>query len=260
MPLWPQGHYADAGVMTQKLTPREAATSMEHGTELPAGDDERVIGYGVIGLPFASGHYLALRNFVASSFGPPYCSVWHRDPMSGWSIYSDVDAAQSCPRYLSVAQSRPAIVAPIDLTWIDDFRLRVYIDDALDWTIEARPTAATRLMTAMGAAIPASAWTSRAVMGVMGRVAGPVLGAGRMRLAGGLPNGQTFTAAPQRIWSVTDSTATVEGRDAGPIGPLPEQDRLGDFWLPQRGIFFTNGFGHFETFDPERHRSPVGAP
>jgi hypothetical protein len=245
--------------MTQRLTPREAASSMELGATVPDGSDERVTGYGVIGLPFASGHYLALRNFVASSFGPAYRAVWHRDPAGAWSIYSTSEASQSCPRYLSAALARPTIVTPIDVTWLDDFRLRVYIDDALDWTIEARPTRATRLMTAMSRRMPSGGWTNRTVLGAMGLMAGPMLSAGRMRLHGGLPNGQTFLAAPQRIWAVTKSTAIVEGEDAGVIGPLPEQDALADFWLPQRGIFFADGVGHFESFDPARHLSPAGA-
>ncbi|MFL6088670.1 MAG: hypothetical protein ACJ71Z_00835 [Aeromicrobium sp.] len=242
--------------MTHQLTPREASSL---SVDLPAGTDERVSGYGVIGLPFSSGHYLALRDFVASSFGPAYRAVWHRDPAGAWSIYSTNEASESCPRYLSAALWRPTIVTPIDVTWLDDFQLRVYIDDALDWTIEARPTMATRLMTAMGRRMPPAAWTNQVVLDVMGRMAGPMLGAGKMRLAGGLPNGQTFSAAPQRIWGVTASSAIVEGRDAGPIGPLPKQDHLADFWLPQRGIFFADGFGHFESFDPDRHLRPLGA-
>jgi hypothetical protein len=239
--------------MTERLTPREAATSMEIGATLPSGDDERVLGYGVIGLPFASGHYLALRDFVNSSFGPAYRAVWHRDPAGAWTIYSTTPAEQSCPRYLSSALSRPTIVTPIDVTWLGDFRVRVYVDDVLDWTLEAKPTPATRLMTAMSGRMPAWAWTNRAVLGVMGRMAGPMLSAGRMRLSGGLPNGQQFSAAPRRIWEVVDSAVTLDGEDIGPIGALPEQDRLGDFWLPQRGIFFADGFGHFENFDADRH-------
>lgn len=232
---------------------------MATGTVLPRGEDERVAGYGVIGLPFASGHYFALRDFVASSFGPAYRAVWHRDPSGAWSIYSTTEAEQSCPRYLSSALAQPTIVTPIDVTWLDDFRVRVYIDDVLDWTIEARPTPSTRLMTGMSRQMPDWAWTNPAVLGVMGRMAGPMLSAGRMRLHGILPNGQEFSAAPQRIWSVTDSSATMHGRDLGPIGPLPQQDRLGDFWLPQRGIFFADGFGHFENFDPARHLGAAAA-
>jgi len=245
--------------MTRTLTPREASTSLEIGQTLPPGADERFVGYGVIGLPFSSGHYLAFRDFAASSVGPAYRAVWHRDPGGAWTIYSTSEAAQSCPRYLSSALARPTIVAPIDVTWLDDHRLRVHVDDAIDWTLEARPSRATRLMTAMSGRMPAAAWTNRTVLDAMGRMAGPMLSAGRMRLRGDLPNGQTFCAAPQRIWAVTDSTAVIEGQDAGPIGPLPQQEHLGDFWLPQRGIFFADGFGHFESFDPARHHSPAGA-
>ena len=39
---------------------------------LAEGDDERFTGYGVMGVPFASGHYLALRDMVATSVGPAY--------------------------------------------------------------------------------------------------------------------------------------------------------------------------------------------
>ena len=37
---------------------------------LPDGDDERFVGFGVMGLPFAGGHYLALRHFPATTFSP----------------------------------------------------------------------------------------------------------------------------------------------------------------------------------------------
>jgi hypothetical protein len=37
--------------------------------------------------------------------------------------------------------------------------------------------------------------------------------------------------------------------------PLEEQSRLGDFWMPQRGIFYV-GEARFESFDPLRHLAP----
>lgn len=260
LPLGERPPTGDAGCMSaESLTPRAAATSPEIGRTLPPGDDERFIGYGVIGLPFASGHYLAFRDFQASSVGPAYRAVWHRNPDGAWTIYSTVRPEQSCPRYLSSALSQPSVVTPIDVTWLDDHTLRVYIDDTLDWTMRAEHTSATRLMTAMSGRMPGWAWTNRAVLEAMGRVAGPMLSAGRMRLRGVLPNGQQFSAAPQRIWSVTESMAVLHGAGVGPAGPLPRQDRLGDFWLPQCGIFFAEGFGHFENFDPARHISVVGA-
>ena len=245
--------------MTQQLTPREAATSMEHDPVLPDGSDERAAGYGVIGLPFASGHYLALRDFVASSFGPAYRSVWHRDPAGDWTVYSTTPPEQSCARFIGAALANPPVTTPIDVTWLGDAHVRIYIDDVLDWTMQLASTPATRLMTAMSRRMPASAWTSRVVLAAMGRMAGPMLSAGRMRLSGDMPNGQDFLAAPKQIWSIEASSATVKGRDIGAIGPLAKQDRIGGFWLPQRGIFFADGVGRFDSFDPARHIGSMGA-
>jgi hypothetical protein len=139
------------------------------------------------------------------------------------------------------------VTVPIGVTWLDDVRVRVSIDGALDWTLQLTSTPATRLMTGISHRLPAAAWTNKAVLSALGRVAGPVLSAGRMRLNGAMPNGQEFFAAPRRIWAIKHSTAAVRGQDLGPLGPLPEQGRLGDFWLPQRGIFFADGVGRFSA-------------
>lgn len=246
--------------MSARLTPREAATSRDIGTVLPPGDDERVVGQGVIGLPFASGHYLVLRDFHAASFGPPYRAVWHRTPAGEWRVFTTGKPEESCPRFISAALVEPATVGPIDITWLDDFTMRVYIDDILDWTVESRATPVTRMMTAMSVRMPVGAWTSRGFQAVMGRMAGPMLRAGRMRLSGtALPNGQSYLAAPRRLWEVTRSRAVVHGEDVGPIGPLATQGHIGDFPLPQRGFVFADGFGHFENFDPAKHVAVVGA-
>ena len=108
-------------------------------------------------------------------------------------------------------------------------------------------------MSGAGRLMPRAMWDNRAVLAVMGRAAAPVLRAGRVRLSGTAPNGQWFKANPRRIWSVADSTAVVERCGPGSPGPLPEQTRLGDFWLPQRGIFAV-GEGSYEEFDPTRHQ------
>jgi hypothetical protein len=223
------------------------AAAIEAEPTLPPGDEDRVAGFGVIGLPFRSGHYLALRCFTASSFGPPYKTLWHRDPSGAWTVYTTVDAAYSCPRYIGPALARPAIVTPIDVGLVDEACVRVYIDDAVDWTFSIAPTRATSLMTAMSERMPDRAWTNRWLLGAMGRMAGPLLSAGRLRLSGALPSGHTFMAAPRRVWAIQSSQASVEGVDLGPIGPLGEQAKLGDFWLPQRGIFFANGIGRFKA-------------
>ena len=70
--------------------PKELVDKLEQGAELPSGNEERFVGYGVMGVPFTSGHLLAMRRFPASSLGEGYTSVWHRDPQGRWTFYSDV--------------------------------------------------------------------------------------------------------------------------------------------------------------------------
>lgn len=49
---------------------------------------EYVKGWIVCGLPFDSGHVLALRVFRENTFGP-YQTVRHRDPGGRWSMHAD---------------------------------------------------------------------------------------------------------------------------------------------------------------------------
>jgi hypothetical protein len=108
-------------------------------------------------------------------------------------------------------------------------------------------------MSVIGGHMPAAAWTSRRTLRAMSHLVGPLLGVGRLRLTGNLPNGQEFRIAPKRVWAVADSTAVVDGEDIGPVGPHPGQGNLADFQLPQRGICVV-AQGRFEPFDIARHR------
>lgn len=216
-------------------TPRHlAAMAIEHPA-LPAGPAEWFRGYGIMGQPFRSGHVLALRHF-ASSIGPAYISVWHRDPNNAWTIWTNAETQYSCPRYFSNGAQR-IIQAPIHVAWPNPNRITVTINGRLTWNTELATSTATRAMTAMSAAIPAPLWQNRAVLSAMAAVAGPLLGAGKLAMHGITPNGQWFKANPKRIWLVTDSHATLDGTDLGPTGPAPTPAALGDFRLPQRGIF-----------------------
>ena len=109
-------------------------------------------------------------------------------------------------------------------------------------------------MSAIGRRLPDGAWTNRVVLGAIGRAAGPTLGAGQVRLSGTVPNGQRFMIAPKQVWAVASSRAVLGGVDLGTVGPLPEQARLQGFRPPQKGLFVV-GSGHFEMFDPSRHRA-----
>lgn len=224
-----------AGAMD--ITPRMAVANQTADPRLIDGVDERFTGYGVMGLPYASGHYLALRAFVATSVGPAYRAVWHRAPDGRWEIFTTVSPEVSCPRYFG-SQAPGEQVPAIEIAWSDDRTLEVNMGDRLSWRLELASTPATRMMSAAGGAMPDSAWNSSAVLGAMGPMAAAFLGIGRTRLHGATPNGPLYKAAPQQVWRVVGGRAMLDSDDLGRIGRLPAQSHLADFWLPQRGIFF----------------------
>src|SRR5262249_43826239 len=98
------GDKVAARICGMQQTPRKAAEATVADYSLPSpqtardvtpraapggsGDAERFTGYGVMGLPFAGGHYLAFRCWPHSSIGPGYRAVWHRDPEGTWTFYA----------------------------------------------------------------------------------------------------------------------------------------------------------------------------
>ncbi len=241
------------------MEPRTLVERLEAAPALPAGAEERFNGYGVMGLPFTSGHVLALRRFPASSVGPGYTSVWHRAPTGEWVFYGSVPPQQACPRFFGALASG-AIETEIRIEWTAPSRLEVAVPALpLDWEVTVAPTLATRLMSAAGGLLPDGAWRSPTVLAAMGTLAGPLLGVGRVGLHGRAPNGQRFVATPRLLWAVLESRAIRAGEDLGPPGPVRPQARLGDFWIPQRGILAI-GQAFFEPFDPARHSSRWSGP
>lgn len=226
---------------TQEATMKNPATlarEIETNPTLPPGDAERFAGYGVMGLPFRSGHVLGLRRWPAASIGDAFTSVWHRNPSGRWTFYQTSEPDIACTRYFGADVERVR-TGRIELSWEHDRRLCITSvdDDAVRWTVELASTAVTRAFSAVGSVMPAAAWRSGPVLSMMGGVAGLALRAGRVRLTGAVPNGQHFDANPLRIWYVADSHAVIEGEDLGPPGRLAEQAHLADFYIPQRGIF-----------------------
>ena len=73
---------------------------LEATPTLPPGPDERFNGYAGMGVPFKSGHILAMRRFSFTSIGPGYTSVWHRNPAGEWFFYTTAPARQSLPALL----------------------------------------------------------------------------------------------------------------------------------------------------------------
>lgn len=234
--------------------PRQLVEQVEATASLPIGSEERFNGYGVMGLPFRSAHVLALRRFPASSVGPGYTSVWHRTPDGDWVFYADVHPRQACARFFGAMASH-AIETEIRLTWLAPFHLRIAMPAvSFEWEITAGPTAATRFMNVAGRLLPDVAWRRPIVLATMSMVAGPLLGVGRVGLHGRVPNGQHFIANPRVMWVIVDSRARLAGEDFGPPGPVHPQARLGDFWIPQRGMLVM-GQAYFDPFDPARHSS-----
>jgi hypothetical protein len=223
---------------------------MQQNCAVPSGPEERFAGYAVMGVPFSSGYVLAFRHFPASSVGPGYISVWIRDPAGVWTIHSTTEPGTSCPRYFGSALGS-ASTGGISIRWRDGYSFSVEVGDGVDlsWDLTLAATPVTRLMSAVSGAVPERLWRSRTFLRAMGAVAGPVLGAGHLGLTGAVPNGQIYLARPRRMWFVRDSKAHLQGHSLGQTSALPVQDRLGEFWVPQRGIFMI-GSVLFEPFDP----------
>jgi hypothetical protein len=188
--------------------------------------------------PFVSGHILAMRRFPATSVGPAYTSVWHCDPERRWFFYQDRPAAGGCSRYFGPALGG-TVECDIDLEWVGNHRFSVTVgaEPALRWEINLASTATTRLLNRVGNLMPKSWWTSPAVLAVMGKVATATLHAGTIRLTGRVPNGQRFVANPRLMWTIPKSRAFAGREDLGTVGPRGTQTRLGDFWIPTRGLF-----------------------
>jgi hypothetical protein len=205
---------------------------------IPDGRGDRFSGYGVIGLPFSSGHVLALRCVEASSRGIAYTSVWHRNPKGRWTFHQNVPPEESCPRYFGAAVTENT-TEPIRIEWTDRRRFCVTVNAPGDivWNIRVAPTLAIRMINTAASATPASWWGKRSVLSTMETAARWILRTGQMNLTGYTPNGQRFTGIPRLIWPIMESRATIRGVDAGAPAPLPKQAMLGDFCIPQRGIF-----------------------
>jgi hypothetical protein len=235
--------------------PRELIERVEREAALPAGEGgrlaERFSGYGVMACPFSSGDILCHRRFPASSVGPSYTSIWHRDPQGVWTFYQDVEPMQACTRFFGSEVARIEH-AQIVMDWLDDRTLRISIPGVLEWEMSLASTLMTRAMNGMGSLMPDALWRNSAVLKVMAGVGGMALDAGKMALSGTAPNGQRFVANPLLIWTIRSARATLRGRDFGALTTSREQVKLGDFWIPRRGLLAI-GRAFFEAFDPDQH-------
>ncbi len=147
-------------------TPAEVAAGLERGQPLPGGSGERYLGYGILGVAFASGDLLALRRFPVASSGCGYTALWHRSPDGAWTFYTDATCDQGCTSHFAPALDRLA-VAPIRLEWTDPWTLSIGVDGGREiaWTVSVASSWRTRLLTALAAAAPAALWARPARAG-----------------------------------------------------------------------------------------------
>jgi hypothetical protein len=204
--------------------------------DAPWPDHEYVKGWGVMGLPLDSGHYLALRVFPENSFSP-YKTVWHRDPEGRWSIFVDgprLDTA--CPRYYGPACTHVGH-ATIDLAWTGPMSLQVTVDTPrLDWTLIATETPLLRVLNAISARLPTWTWRPHSLLRSRELLARQVLGMGEISMSGTMPSGHTGTLMPERLYFIDDSTATLDGEDLGHAAHVSPTPDIGAFSLPGRGV------------------------
>jgi hypothetical protein len=213
---------------------------------------EYVRGWGVFGLPFDSGHVLALRVFPENDFAP-YRTVWHRDPHGAWSIYVDGPRLEAaCPRYYGPACTRTAF-ARIDLAWSGPAALRVTADaPGLEWDLIATEPPVLRVLNAVGPRLPLWTWRSGALLRARELLAARVLGLGALRLAGTTPSGHAGVLMPQRMYLIAEATAVLDGRDLGLPAAVAPNPAIGGVPLPARGVLAV-GQAAWAIRDPDEY-------
>ncbi|MFE2009050.1 hypothetical protein [Streptomyces sp. NPDC059491] len=208
-------------------------------------------GWGVFGLPFDTGHVLALRVFPQSSFGP-YRTVWHRTPEGRWSIHVDGPRPDlACPRYYGPACESIG-TARIRLAFTGPATLHVTMDrPALDWVLTARATPVLAAMNAVSGVLPLATWRMRALVRAREQAA-RALGLGDIRMRGRMPSGHEGILMPQRMYYVTDAAAFLDDVDLGGPVRLSRSPRIGTVALPARGILAV-GQAAWQIQDPTEH-------
>jgi hypothetical protein len=220
--------------------------------EPPWPGHEYVKGWGVFGLPFDSGHVLALRVFPENDFSP-YRTLWHRDPEGRWSIYVDgrrLDTA--CPRYYGPACSHVAH-ARIDVEWTGPASLRVAMEEpSLDWAVEAAETPTLRILNATSPRMPLWTWRSGPLVRARELLARRLLGMGDLHLSGTMPSGHVGILMPERMYFIDETTAVLDGEDLGHSSRVIPNPQIGKVPLPARGVLAI-GQGAWEILDNDEY-------
>jgi hypothetical protein len=198
---------------------------------------EWVEGFGVMAMPFTSGHVLVLRAFPHNSFAPSK-SIWHRTPEGTSTIFVDGASMETaCPRYFGAA-AKENRSARIDLTWIGPMDLEVTAEPpGLRWTMSLTGPPYLRALNAASSRLPEAAWRSSFVLRGMELMASIVLGMGDVQLAGRVPSGHWATLTPRRMYFVRSAHAELAGLDLGSPVKATTPPTIGATRLPSKPAF-----------------------
>jgi hypothetical protein len=238
------------------VSPAARAAAIPPGRgDAPWAGHEYVRGWGVFGLPFESGHVLALRVFPEGTFGPNR-SVWHRDPQGAWTIAYDAPRADmACPRYFGPAASsqRPATVG---VTWLGPRTLRVQVPELrLTWTTSVARSARLAMLNPVMAMMPLATWRSSTLIRARQLVAAR-LGLGDLSLRGRMPSGHVGLLMPERLYLLGDTKAVLDDVDLGRPAHVTPNPRIGDVALPARGVLaFGQAMWPVLDLDANRHEA-----
>jgi hypothetical protein len=241
------GEASTAGAAGSRA-PREAVAVLEAAPRLAAGAWDRFSGYGVLGVGFASGHILALRRVAASSIGPAFTTLWHRDPGGRWTFFVNIEPDLTCARYFGPA-GRIIREDDIALSWHGPTSFSVRLaGPGIAWAVHLAPAPGARALAALRQLrnrLPESLRRYAVVERTMATAAGRLLHLDHRTLAGRTPSGHGFRLDTHRFWTVDASTARCRGEHLGPPVRVRTLTRVGDFVIPTWGVF-TIGDAFFE--------------
>jgi hypothetical protein len=227
-------------------SPRAYARLLER-RRLAGQDGHGVVldGFGLMSLVLDSGHVLAFRRITGSSMGPPFTSVWHRDPDGRWTLHINVSPTRSYARYFGGAMDAVE-QSEIDVVWKRHHELSIYVRAArLHLTLRLAASSGTRLATAAAALLPARLWQVDASAALVGRAAGSALRAGPLVLHGSTLDGHHYQIRPRAFWRVEAAAVALGCGDLGGMVEPADAPAFGGYVMPRRPLFVV-GSAHFQ--------------
>lgn len=198
---------------------------------------EHAYGYGMMVMPFSSGHLLGFRVFPQNDFAP-YKSLWHCDPDGRWSIFNDGPSLKTtCPRWWGPALKHKS-VDPFSLQWTGEKQILIEMASTqIRWQMELSTTPLLNVLNTINAAMPRWKWMYPFMKKMHQEVAKKRLGMGSINFSFQTPSGMSACILPEEIYGAKDAKATYKGNDLGEPTNLGENPTIGKVALPKRPAF-----------------------